>query len=85
MTNGPLTEETRAAIERMDQFHAFWIAHYADFQVQYPDEFVAIINQQVLGHSKDFLSLTDDLEARPEGRSGLQLRFVRVNSPSLVL
>ena len=27
-----MSEETRAAFERMDRFRAFWNAHYAEFQ-----------------------------------------------------
>ena len=83
MTKGPMSEETRAAFARMDRFHAFWSAHYAEFRELYPDEFVAVADQKLVGHSRDFLELCDELDRLAVKH--VQVEFVRVNTPSLVL
>jgi hypothetical protein len=85
ITMGPMTDEVRDAFARMDRFHQFWDSHYEEIRSQYSDVFVAVIDEKIVAHSNDFWILDEELDHRDGGRSGVQIRFVRVNSPSLVL
>jgi Family of unknown function (DUF5678) len=47
-----------AAQKRAEDARVFWSAHRADLTEQYPDEFVAVRNGEVVDHDKDFMALT---------------------------
>jgi hypothetical protein len=47
-----------AARKRAEQDRAFWRAHRAELTEQYPDQFVAARNGEIVDHDKDFMALT---------------------------
>ena len=47
-----------AARKRAEEDRAFWSTHQAALTEQYPDEFVAARNGEVVDHDKDFMALT---------------------------
>jgi len=52
-----------AAWQRAEERRAFWDAHRATLTQQYPDEFVAVFNGDVIAHDPDLMSLVQYVRA----------------------
>lgn len=58
----PDRASVEAARKRAEENRAVWSAHRAAFTKQYPDEFVAVRNGEIVGHDKDLMALALRLE-----------------------
>ena len=51
-----------AARKRAEEERAFWNAHRADLTEKYPDEFVAVLNGDVIDRDRDLMVLARRLQ-----------------------
>ena len=63
-------EDVQAELQRFKKDTAYYQAHYEELLEQYPEQWVAIYDEQVVGASPDFDQLLDDLNTKgvPSGR-----------------
>ena len=52
-----------AARKRAEEERAYWDAHRAKLTSRYPDEFVAALHGEVVGHDPDLMVLAQRLQA----------------------
>ena len=64
VTDEAQLEEFRKAQARGDVRRAYWDANFVRLREQYPDEFVAVLDDQVIVHSPNFWYLVGFLEGR---------------------
>ena len=57
-------KELQAELQRFKRATAYYEAHREELLEQYPEQWVAIFNQQVVGASPDFDQLLDDIEGK---------------------
>ena len=57
-------KELQAELQRFKRDTAYYEAHREELLEQYPEQWVAIFNQQVVGASPDFDQLLDDIEGK---------------------
>ena len=74
-----------AAWERADREDAFWEANRADITRRYPDQFVAILDEQVIDSDPDLYVLAERLQSAGHDLRDVWIRFMRLNSPPLLL
>jgi len=58
------TQEVQQQLEEFRQDAQWFSDHDAELRTQYPDQWVAVYNQEVVGASSDAYALLDDLEAK---------------------
>ena len=85
ITTGPMSKETRKAFERFEKFRAFWTANQSEFLRLYPDEFIAVIGEEVVAHSKDFWEIDAALERRGAKPGEAQVEFVMATPLRFIL
>lgn len=56
--------QVQADLRRLKRDTAYFEAHYKDLLEQYPKQWVAILDQRVVGASSDYERLLDDLEVK---------------------
>ncbi len=73
-----------ARIEGHGRAVDYYEAHYQDLLAQYPDQWIAILNQKVVGASCDAFKLMSELEAGgiPANEVLIPFRFERAVKPS---
>ena len=57
-------EETHGQLQRFHGDTEYFGAHYQELLDQYPEQWVAVYNQAVVGSNTDFDTLLDDLEEK---------------------
>ena len=73
-----------AARRRAEEERAFWDAHRADLISTYPDEFVAVQNDEVVGHDPDLLVLARRLQEAGIEPNQVMIEFM-ATEPELYL
>jgi hypothetical protein len=56
--------QVQAELQRFKRDTAYYEAHYAELLARYPEQWVAIYNQQVVGVAPDYEQLLDELQAK---------------------
>ena len=56
--------QIRAELQRFKKDTAYYEAHYEELLKKYPEQWVAIFNQKVVGASPDYEQLLAELEER---------------------
>ncbi len=79
------TDGLAAAWERADREHAFWQANRADLTRRYPDQFVAVVDEQVIDSDPDLYVLAERLLAGGHDLRDAWITFMRFESPPLLL
>lgn len=69
------TSDVRAELEHFKRDTAYFEQHREELLEQYPEQWVAVFNQQVVGADPDFDRLLDGLQARgiPVGQVPVEL------------
>lgn len=75
----------RASIKRVERDALFADAHQEEYAALYPDEWVAILDQNVVGHGENGIALIERLRSEGVDVSRVYLHFVPVNSPMFLL
>lgn len=57
-------DKVQAELQRFKQDTAYYEAHHAELLERYPEQWVAISRQQVVGVAPDYEQLLDELQAR---------------------
>ena len=67
-------EQTQVELRRFHKNVEYYEAHQDALLAQYPDQWVAIFNEQVVGTDPDYLRLLEDLKAKsiPLGKVFIQ-------------
>ena len=73
------------AWERADREDAFWEANRVDITRRYPDQFVAVIDEQVVDSDLDLYALAERLRADGHDLREVWISFMRFHSPPLLL
>ena len=68
-----MTEEKKASLRRFTEDNVFIGKHYAEWQDEYPGQYVAVFHKEVVGTDRDLDALLTDLKSR-----GLPLRKIAV-------
>jgi hypothetical protein len=80
---------TMTLVEKMQEFEANtkWIGkHYQELRATYPDEWVAVWKEAVVGHGKDVLSLREYLRKRfPEDAPEIPVEYISTEDVHLIL
>ena len=74
-----------ARIEGHTQDIDFYEAHYQDLLAQYPDQWIAIMNQEVVGAADDVFELVAELKARGIPADRVLRRHMGTGSELLIL
>jgi hypothetical protein len=56
--------QVQAELQRFKKDTAYYEAHHDELLGKYPEQWVAIYNQQVVGTSPDYEQLLDDMEGK---------------------
>jgi hypothetical protein len=76
-------------VEKLKEFEAnsIWIGkHYQELKAKYPDEYVAVWKEEVVGHGKDMPSLLEILKKQyPEDHSHIPVEFIGSEDVILIL
>ncbi len=76
-------------VEKLKEFEAntIWIGnHYQEIKGKYPDEYVAVWKEEVVGHGQDLLSLRESLKDRfPEDYNEAVVEFIGSEDVHLIL
>lgn len=77
--------EIQVDLERFDRDAAFYEAHREELLQQYPERWVAIYNQEIVGAAEDLKQLIAQLERKgiPRGRAFVE--YVTSNEELLIL
>lgn len=78
-------DEIRASIKRVERDALFADAHEAEYAALYPDEWVAILDQKVIGHGSDGVALIERLRGEGVDVSRTYLRFLEVSIDGYIL
>ena len=76
MPSTPSLKGAREAWAAADQEDAFWREHYRQFLDQYPEQFVAVHNGQVVATDSDLRQLIRILEKKRLDRRQVWVRFM---------
>lgn len=78
-------ESFQNSLRRAKEEQAFWDAHRARFMQEYPDEFVAVLDDTVLAHDEDLMSLVRKLKALGHELHDVYVEFMRTARRPLLL
>lgn len=78
------SEAADAAWRRADQEEAYWNEHAAEFQLHYPDQYVAVRDDAVVATAPDLARLVDALQDRGLQPVDVWLRYFSAH-PCLLL
>jgi len=69
-----MIQEQRAELERFRQDTDYLLSHWEELLQQYPEQWVAIFNREVVGTAADFGQLLTDLQNKgvPIGRARIE-------------
>ena len=56
--------QVQAELQRFKRDTAYYEAHHAELLARYPEQWVAIYNQQIVGVAPDYEQLLDELQAQ---------------------
>ncbi len=56
--------QVEADLQRFKKDTAYYEAHHEELLQQYPEQWVAVYNQKVIGASPDYERLLDDVQAK---------------------
>ena len=57
-------DQAQAELQRFKRDTTYYEAHHAELLARYPEQWVAIYNQQVVGIAPDYEQLLDELQAK---------------------
>jgi hypothetical protein len=69
-------EGVKAASERARQEQDFWEQHWGEFLTKYPEQFVAVLNGEVVAADSDLLALHRVISTRGIDRHKVWVRFI---------
>ena len=69
--------------QRARESRAFWDAHYRDLLAQYPDQFIAVNDGEVVARARHIWDLVQDLEARGIDSRDTWITFLNATQRSL--
>ncbi len=79
------TDELSAVWERAERERDFCIANRDALTRQYPDQFVAVVDERVIDTDPDLYVLAERLEAGGHELRNVWITFMRFKSPPLLL
>ena len=79
------TDELSIGWERAERERNFCVANREALARQYPDQFVAIVDEQVVAADPDLYALTDRLQAGGHELRNVWITYMRSKSPPLLL
>jgi len=72
----PSLQNGRELWAEADREQAYWIDHYAQFLREYPEQFVAVQNGQVVAHDPDLSAILAKLERARIEPTQAWVRFI---------
>lgn len=81
----PAFDQPQTALREAEAERTFWERHGAALGRQYPDQFIAVRDCEVVASSDDLPDLVAQLEAKGISPVGLWIRFLESNPRRLVL
>jgi hypothetical protein len=79
------TDELSAVWERAERERAFCEAHRTELTRQYPDQFVAVMDEQVVDSDPDLYALAERLQDAGHELRNVWISFLRFRSPPWLL
>lgn len=67
-----------------DQEAKFWSEHYDEFLIRYPEQFVAVLDGEVVSNGTDLSEVIGDLQAKGLDLRKVWVKFITAN-PNLTL
>lgn len=80
----PVTE-IRSALEQLARAREFADAHEAEYTAVFPDEYVAILDGNLIGHGPHAVALVERLRSEGHDVTRVYLRFLPVKTGAFVL
>jgi len=74
-----------AAWRRADEEQAFWDEKASEFQLHYPDQFVAVYNLEVVATASELVGLLDALKAQDLQPADVWVRYFSAHPMLLIL
>lgn len=81
----PPLEQADDARRRWEIEQEYWREHWGELLQKYPDQFVAVLDDQVIAHDPDLVELIGILEKRGLKSTDVWMRFVDTGSRMLIL
>jgi hypothetical protein len=78
-------ETAAAAWNRAEEEDAFWQAHEAEYQKRYPDQYVAVLDGEVVAHSSNLDELVAELANRGLTPGDVWGHFFSAHPKTLIL
>ena len=78
-------DEIRTSIQRVERDARFADAHEPEYRALYPDEWVAILDQSVVGHDANGIALIERLRSEGVDVSRVYLQFVQATLDGYIL
>lgn len=78
-------EEINASFKAAEVERAFWHAHHDEFLKTYPDQFVAVLDGEVIATSPDLLKLDRLLKRKGVKMGSVWLKFMETNPRRYIL
>lgn len=80
-----ITSDVQAQLKRFQRDTAYYEQHREELLEKYPEQWVAIFNEQVVGASPDFYALLDGLQAKGVPVGQALVEFVTREDVLLIL
>lgn len=74
-----------AAWRRAEERRVYWDAHREQHTQDYPDQFVAVLGGNVIGHDPDLMSLVQQLRAQGHAIHNIWIEFMATGRQRLLL
>lgn len=81
----PALDQSQAALREAEAERTFWERHGVALGRQYPDQFIAVRDCEVVAAAAELPALVAQLETKGISPTGLWIRFLETNPRRLVL
>lgn len=78
-------DKVQTALQRFKHDTAYYEAHHEELLARYPEQWVAIYNQQVVGAAPDYEPLLDELQAKGFAVGEVLVEFLTRHDELLIL
>ena len=77
--------QVQAELQQFKKDTAYYEAHHEELLKKYPEQWVAIFDQQVVGASPDYEKLFDDLQAKGYSVGHVLVEYLTTHDELLIL